>query len=306
MPRLSVIVPVRNGGHYVKRAVQSTLLALPADASVHVMDDCSTDDTVEQLEQINDRRLVVLLKKQKEPGLCAVLNELLARTDSEYVARMDADDIALPWRFRQQSSYIETHGLDFTFAPVIRFNRRKVSPQRFIGLDPASFSRALLLTNPVAHSTMYAKREPLTALGGYRQVQSEDYDLWLRAAVRGYHLGRSSVPCLLYRVHAGQVTSKPDWSKAAVDEDLLRQSHQALSAELLGCQVSSLVGLRAPSIASADLIAETRQLISAVRSDSAASNSQSSKQLRRIANRAESVLSSYLPTTRPSYGRSRW
>jgi glycosyltransferase involved in cell wall biosynthesis len=287
MPRISVLLPVRNGASYIAAAVRSTLMSLPRDSKLYVMDDSSTDNTLTILDGIHDDRLVVSSKREKEPGLAGVLNELLKLADCEYVARMDADDITLPWRFRLQETILKRGGHDFVFSPVIRFGARKLAPQRFVDLDPDAFRRVVLLTNPVAHSTMFAKRDAIDSLGGYRSVHSEDYDLWIRAAARGSRIYRTSAPTLLYRLHANQVTGNADWARGSIDEVLLREAHQTLCEQIVGYSLNSLAGLRAPSVADASEIAQTRMLIGDVRKNVQGLSKRTSLQVSRVCDAAE-------------------
>src|SRR5699024_5894599 len=93
-------------------AVRSTLRALPADAELVVGDDGSTDDTLARLDDIQDPRLRVTPGPGR--GVAATLNALLSGVDSEFVARMDADDVVLPGRFARQLRALEDHDAVFT------------------------------------------------------------------------------------------------------------------------------------------------------------------------------------------------
>lgn len=291
MPRLAVILPARNAEAFIGIAVRSTLQSMPSDSVLHVMNDASTDGTLSKLDEITDARLRVTNKRTVTPGLAAVLNELLSVTDSEYVARMDADDITLPWRFRHQASFMRRRQLDLVFSPVVTFGKRvPIAPQRPEGLDPESFRRALLLVNPVAHSTMFGRRIAIDDAGGYRNVRSEDYDLWIRAATRESRLARTALPALLYRRHTAQVTNNVDWIKATADEPELRQSHARLSEDVLGLRLESLVGLRAPRKADAVAKAEVLNLIKALRGDLGAMPRAGARQVNRMCVSAEQKL----------------
>lgn len=100
MPRLSVLMPVYNSAATLPAAVKSTLRALPEDSELVILDDGSTDRTLALAQGFTDQRVRVL--SQSNAGVAAALNALLSASDSEFIARMDADDIVLPGRFGRQ------------------------------------------------------------------------------------------------------------------------------------------------------------------------------------------------------------
>jgi len=240
MPRLSVLMPARDAVATIGPAVRSTLAALPRDAELVVGDDGSRDGTGAAVRQIEDPRLRVLSWPGR--GVARSLEALLAATDSEVVARMDADDVVLPGRFRRQLHALGS--ADVVFATVVPW-RGSGMPRvpRPAGISPRAFGFHLLLTNPVAHSTMAARRAAIAAAGGYRDVPSEDYDLWLRLAARGARLRRLALPAILYREHAAQVTARDGWRAASWRDADTQRSFALLSERLLGAPQYRLTAL---------------------------------------------------------------
>lgn len=240
MPRLSVIMPAYNAEQTIKSAVSTTLKHLPADAELVVLDDASSDNTLRELEQLSmkDPRMVVH-SEPRNLGAAKALQSLLLKTDSEFVARMDADDLVLPGRFRLQMASAQ-HGVDFTFMTVVHFRpqskrlRSVLTPSLPLRLSAEVMPLHLLLVNPVAHSTMLARREAISALGGYRLVPAEDYDLWLRAAASGARMLRLATPGIAYRHHPKQVTASAQWLTAAAANHLTRQAHESLMRHITG------------------------------------------------------------------------
>lgn len=235
---ISVLLPARNAAPTVSLAVSSTLRALPADAELLVLDDGSTDDTAALVAKFKDPRLR-LLRASASSGVANALNLLLGEAQGELVARMDADDVALPGRFRTQIKQVE-NGIDITFGGVIHFGEklRFPYPSPPIPISPDAFSTALLIANPVAHSTMTARRIALSKLGGYRNCAAEDYDLWLRAATSGMRINRTARPVTALRRHHRQVTATPGWSMRALRDPLWRSAFIDLSHSTLGIQES--------------------------------------------------------------------
>ncbi|MGV8886129.1 MAG: glycosyltransferase family 2 protein [Microbacteriaceae bacterium] len=251
MPRLSVIIPARNAQATIGDAVRSTLRSLdglrgdvpPRDSEVVVFDDRSTDATAAALAAIDDPRLRVI-RSTSVTGVVAGLGALLENTDSEFVARMDADDRVLAPRFRRQLAALDDARTDVVFSTVANWiNGRSVRPVAPIGIDPSVFALHLLLTNPVSHPTMLARRSALNAVGGYRDVPAEDYDLWLRLAAEGFGMRRLALPALLYRVHAGQVTASQQWRHDSWLAPLVGEAFGQLSLRTLGRPFTRLTTL---------------------------------------------------------------
>lgn len=171
MPLISAILPVKNGQKYITNAVKSTLLSLPRDSELVVLDDGSSDKTACLLAKISDRRLRVL-QRADGVGLPGALNELIGRTDSDIVMRMDADDIMLPWRLKVQLPILKS-GADWVFSSVIHLGPgRRIRPTRSEKLSCESLEALLLLENPIAHSTAIFRRSAIDAIGGYRKLIS--------------------------------------------------------------------------------------------------------------------------------------
>lgn len=237
MPKISVLLPVRNGGRFVDRAVRSTLTALPRDAELVVLDDASSDDTAAILERISDARLR-MIQNSTSAGVSAGLNQLLAATDSALVARMDADDVTLPWRFRWQSRELREHDFAFTSVVFIRANGTIIRPEQPGRIAADALPLHLLIGPMLVHPTMFARRSAVEALGGYRATPGEDFDLWLRALNAGYRMVRTGYPGLLYRRHADQVTAA-DARNAKLPDALVDPEYARLFQRELGSDLDS-------------------------------------------------------------------
>ena len=234
MPRLSVLMPARDAEATIGIAVRSTLAAMPRDAELVVLDDGSTAGTLERLRSVRDRRLVIR-HEDTAHGVAGGLQLLLDSTDSRLVARMDADDIVLPGRFRAQLRAIE-QGPRVVFAGVIRFGRalNRLRPWSPLKLEDAALRLGLLAVNPFGHPTLLADRAALEQVGGYRDVIAEDYELWLRIAAARIPMLRMRRPVLGYRVYDGQTSGSPVWAERALTEPGMLRSYDELAEQLLG------------------------------------------------------------------------
>ena len=102
--RLTVLLPARNAEKTIRTAVSSTLRGLPHDGKLLILNDASSDATGEICRQASPRAdgRVGVLTSDAQLGVAEGLNVLIDAADTPLIGRMDADDIALPWRFRRQ------------------------------------------------------------------------------------------------------------------------------------------------------------------------------------------------------------
>jgi glycosyltransferase involved in cell wall biosynthesis len=202
----------------IRTALTSTLRALPRDADIIVLDDGSTDGTADVVDGLGDHR-IRLIREGKSQGYAAARRRLFDQSDCETVAVMDADDITFPWRFRMQLPALRR--ADLVVSTVVRFEdgSHRFRPAIPLPISPSAVPLYLIAGCPLSHPTLIARRSVLEAVGGYREVVVEDYDLYLRSITSGFQLARTGIPVLAYRMHPGQ-TSRSQQFHARAQADL--------------------------------------------------------------------------------------
>ena len=196
--KVSVVMPVRDGERFLVEAVESVLAQTERDLELIVVDDGSTDATPRLLAEVTDRRMRVLT--QPAAGLTAALNAGCAVAAAPVIARLDADDAALPDRLERQLAFLEARpdvallggGIVLVDEAGREFDRER-----------APAVPELSERNDLVHGTVAMRTAAFRALGGYRLDQSEDYDLWLRFQER-YGVAAIEAPVVRYRFHPGQ------------------------------------------------------------------------------------------------------
>ncbi|HEY3101027.1 MAG TPA: glycosyltransferase [Methylomirabilota bacterium] len=183
-PAVSVLMAVYNGAPWVADAARSVLAQTLGDLELLVVDDGSSDATRDVLAGVRDPRL--RLECRPHEGLTPALNHGLRLARAPLVARLDADDIALPERLARQAAFLEAHpeiGVVGSAAREINGDGREVRVVRPPEEDGA-LRRALIRRNPMLHSTVMMRRRVVEAVGGYdpRFAVAQDYDLWIRLA----------------------------------------------------------------------------------------------------------------------------
>ncbi len=106
MAKVTVLMPVYNVAPYVREAIDSVLRQTYHDFELLVIDDCSTDETVNVVRGIDDSRIHIV-QNEKNVGLAENLNRGLSHITTEYVARMDGDDIAEPFWLEKEVSVLD-------------------------------------------------------------------------------------------------------------------------------------------------------------------------------------------------------
>jgi glycosyltransferase involved in cell wall biosynthesis len=124
-PKVSIILPVYNGGATLISAVRSIVDQSYTDWEMIVLDDGSTDDYVRSLEELSDRRIKVQSDGLRK-GLATRLNEGIDQSRGLYIARMDADDLCFPNRLEKQVDYLDDHPkIDLVATRAIGFSGNK-------------------------------------------------------------------------------------------------------------------------------------------------------------------------------------
>lgn len=179
--RVSVIMPVHNGERFVCRAIRSVLQQTYEDVELFVIDDGSTDHTIEAVQTIDDSR-VTLLCMTPNAGAYVARNHALQYASGEFVAFLDADDAWLPPKLARQVALLDAR-------PDIEMVHTRVV-DRFTAGEPmarslhtnASDYRENLCHDRVATSTVLLRRAVLERVGTFDESlrMMGDWDLWTR------------------------------------------------------------------------------------------------------------------------------
>jgi len=216
-PQISVIMPVYNAASFLSQAVESILVQTDPNFEFLIFDDGSTDGSIDILNRFakSDSRIKVHLGQHR--GYSPWLNEGLKAACGEYIARMDADDIALPDRFALQVDFLRNHPEVVVVGGVvlaIDSDGDPVYPWQFpMTHDEIDADILVAKTGGLIHPTTMIRRRAMLEVGGYRPdfEPAEDLDLWLRLAETG-KLVNLPRQLLYYRVHA-QSVSKVKWDR---------------------------------------------------------------------------------------------
>jgi len=207
MPIVSVVLPVFNAEKYVKEAVQSILDQTFPDFELIIINDGSTDSSLRILEQFKAQDERVILISRENKGLVHTLNEAISIARGQWIARMDADDVALTNRFARQLEWLDETDADICGSWVRLFGTVDERILKHPQTD-AAIKMELLFGTPFAHPAVMLKTELVKKLRYDKAWEKcEDYDLWERASRAGWKMTNVPEVLLLYRQHDSQIST---------------------------------------------------------------------------------------------------
>jgi glycosyltransferase involved in cell wall biosynthesis len=212
MPRVSVVMPMFNARRYVADSVASVLASDFRDLELLLLDDGSTDGSVEIAREAaagDDRVRIFLLA---HGGVGAARNAGLTHARGEFIANLDADDIMLPARLSRQIAYLDRNPGCVAVGSRALVITATGSPVRIVGrlFSHQAIDEAHLDGRPGAmlNPTATFRRQAALDVGGYAthlRTTGEDHDLWLRLAEVGLLANLPDV-LIRYRVHDGNTS----------------------------------------------------------------------------------------------------
>lgn len=191
-PRISVIMGIYNCAPTLAEALNSLLAQTYQDFKVIMCDDGSSDSTVEVAKSYVDRYpgKFILVKNDHNMGLNFTLNHCLEYVDTEYVARMDGDDISLPQRFEKEIAFLDEHpDIAIVSTPMIYFDENG-DFRNGIGGNKYPRKKDFVKGTPFCHAPCMVRAYAYKAVDGYsvdpKLLRVEDYHLWFKMYAKGF------------------------------------------------------------------------------------------------------------------------
>ncbi len=209
MPLFTTVIPVYNREHLIRSTLRSVFAQERPGLDVVVVDDGSTDRTMEVLGALDDR-IRVFQQDNKGPG--AARNRGIREAEGEYIAFLDSDDLWLPWTLDVYESIIASHdhpsfiaGQPYRFSStedVTTVERPQIKTERFPDYYASSDTWRWWSV-----SSFVMRTEAVRRVGGFtsRRINGEDADLAMRMGVEPGFVHVSSGPTFAYRQHEGNL-----------------------------------------------------------------------------------------------------
>ncbi|WP_394780713.1 glycosyltransferase family 2 protein [Undibacterium sp.] len=210
MPKITVLIAARNAEKTLAETLESLAAQTYTDFDVLLVDDESSDGTQEVANAFRSRLRLDLLRLDKNAGVAGALNHGLAQIQSDYIARLDADDIALPTRLEKQAAFLDARSdvavcgswMDMFYDDASQNSRILAKP-----LEDAAIKTALVQYCSMSHGSSTFRRSFFQDVGVFdlRLDFAEDYDIWCRGALLGKQYANLPEALTRYRQHGGQV-----------------------------------------------------------------------------------------------------
>lgn len=216
LPAISVVLPFRDAADTLTAAIESIREQTCTAFECLLVDNESRDGSraIANRFAAEDRRFRVI---EAGGGLVGALNAGFAEARSPWVARMDADDVALAERLQiQLAAFDEAPSLSLVGCRIrvfsesgVRAGMRRYEAWQNRLNTPEEIRHALFVEAPLVHPSVILSKDAWRAVGGYRDVDGpEDYDLWLRLILAGHRAAKVPETLLLWRDSTGRLTRK--------------------------------------------------------------------------------------------------
>lgn len=221
---ISVVMSVYNECEEdLRQAIESILCQTYSDFEFIIVNDNPANLEIQRILQeymMSDAR-IRLLENEQNIGLARSLNRAIEKSRGEYIARMDGDDISLPFRLEKELEFLKENNLDLVSGLTVIIDEKgceisanKDDPRQ----ESVDLSRALPVMNQLSHPAALGKRSAFTDVEGYRNFPStQDYDIWLRMLTAKKKIGRLGQIVLKYRSRRGNITNRKRYEQHLID-----------------------------------------------------------------------------------------
>jgi glycosyltransferase involved in cell wall biosynthesis len=212
-PQITVLMPAYNAGKYICKAVSSVLQQTYSDFELLIINDGSTDNTLEIALSFTDSRVIVVNKDHE--GIAAALNTGLRLANAPFIARFDADDVCMPTRLETQFNFLQDHP-DYVLvgsdAEYMVENGEFLFNFKCIAHSNEEIQSNFYVYCPFIHSAVMYRRDEVLNAGGYNihAHNFEDYLLWTNLAKTG-KMQNLREPLIKVRFNPASATIDEKW-----------------------------------------------------------------------------------------------
>ena len=210
MAKITVLIPAHNAAATLAATLDTLVQQTYKDFEVMLVDDASKDNTAAIAQQYAGRLRMNVLSLKQNMGVAGALNAGLASITTPYIARIDADDLAMPMRLEKQIACLESQPhVDVCSTALELFYEDGSRPNHILSkpADDAAIKTALVQYTSMTHGASLFRKSFFDDIGVFdtRLDFAEDYDLWCRGALLGKCYTNLPDALTKYRQHANQV-----------------------------------------------------------------------------------------------------
>lgn len=217
--KVSVILPVYNGEIFLREAVSSILTQTYSNFELIIINDCSTDGTANILKEFESDLRVRVIENETNLKVVRTLNKGIELARGDYIARMDADDISHPQRFKKQVDFLdENPQIDIcgTWVQTIGTESKMMRA----AIEHEHIKVRLFFLNPIFHPAVMFRRNSFASnklVYDEQYTNAEDYGLWAKA-IDIVRFANIPEVLLKYRIHNDNVSVFKESNKAVLDK----------------------------------------------------------------------------------------
>lgn len=236
--RITVLMPVYNGEKYLSEAIESILKQTYKNFNFLIINDGSTDASENIVKSYHDSRINYIVN-ERNMGIIKTLNKGLKLAQTEYIVRMDADDISLPTRLEKQIEFMDKHkdiAVSGSFTYI--FDENGKQKNGFFHTGNKKIKTLLLFTNPIAHPAVIIRKEVLDRENYFYDEDHqavEDYGLWEKIS-HSYKITNIPEVLLKYRINLEGITQSAD--KNITNRDVMHMKVYKQAFDNLGIEVA--------------------------------------------------------------------
>lgn len=227
MPKISVVIPVYNGAKTIRETLESVLNQTFSDFELIVIDDGSSDSTVNIVNQIQDSRLKVF--SYSNAGTAMSRNRGIYQSTGEYISFIDADDLWTADKLEAQLKALENNpqtAVAYSWTNCIDESSKFLRRGGHTTANGDVYAQLLVVNFLANGSNPLIRKQALKEVGEFDKslVGTEDWDMWLRLAAR-FHFVAVPTPQILYRQIPDSVSS----NVARQEKEVLKAINLAFS-----------------------------------------------------------------------------
>lgn len=218
-PLVSVITTVYNCDKFLEESLESIFNQTFKDYEIIIYDDASTDNTHDIIfNYLRKFKYIHVILDPKNVGCGEGRNRAIAKASGKYLAIEDGDDISLLERLEKQVEFMESNqDISFLGGHALQIDENSDLIEDIFNYPPKYNKDILTMAsiknaNPMIDPTMILRKEAFEELGGYSLKEDRklvpDFDLWLRAMVKGYKFHNLQIPLVKYRINSEGNTIK--------------------------------------------------------------------------------------------------
>jgi len=204
-PLISVLLPTYNCDKYINECIDSILCQTYSNFELLIIDNCSTDNTVNLIKEYKDER-IKLTVKEKNSGIVDSLNLGIDNCKGVFIARMDGDDVCMPTRFEEQIRVLQNNSaisICGSWALILGSSNTMVVPE-----TNEQIFKKFLFQNAIIHPSLMFRKE---VFKDYKYdinfEPAEDFNLWSKL-IFNFNFYNIQKPLLFYRKHDENVSKK--------------------------------------------------------------------------------------------------